>query len=143
MLAELSSSLIDPRAVEAAVAHPGAGAILTFLGVTRDRFGSKQVLRLEYEAWPEMARAELLRIGAELEDRWPGARVAFVHRVGVVAVGEASVAIAVSAPHRDEAYQASRFAIDQLKRRVPIWKKEWYTDGSSWKANAGEAVENG
>lgn len=142
-LVELCDHAIDPRRVEASVSHPGAGAVLTFLGVTRDSFGDREVTRLEYEAWPTMALAEMGRIVAEVAERWPGARAAMVHRVGVVGVGEASVVIVVSAPHRDEAYQASRHAIDQLKARVPIWKKEWYADGSMWKANAGEADDHG
>ncbi len=128
---------IDLLAVQAAVAHPGAGGLVLFTGVTRDNFGGRGVLRLEYEAYPEMAEPEMARIGAELAARWPGARVAMVHRTGRVDIGEASVAIAVSAPHRDEAYAASRFAIDELKARVPVWKKEFYADeNAEWKANA-------
>lgn len=127
---------IDVRELERAVAHPGAGAVLCFQGTTRDSFEGKGVLHLEYEAFAPMALAELERIAAEARARFPGSRLAVAHRVGRVEVGEASVVIAVSAPHRDEAYQASRFAIDALKARVPIWKKEWYADGSQWKANA-------
>lgn len=127
---------IDVRELEQAVAHPGAGAVLCFQGTTRDSFEGKGVLYLEYEAFAPMALAELERIAAEARARFPGSLLAVAHRVGRVEVGEASVVIAVSAPHRDEAYQASRFAIDALKARVPIWKKEWYADGSQWKANA-------
>jgi molybdopterin synthase catalytic subunit len=94
------------------------------------------VERLEYEAYGGMAEREMAQIGSRIADRWPGVRVAMVHRLGVVAVGEASVVIAVSAPHRGEAYAASRFAIDELKAHVPVWKKEVYADGSVWKANA-------
>lgn len=127
---------IDVRELERAVAHPGAGAVLCFQGTTRDSFEGRGVLHLEYEAFAPMALAELERIAAEAQARFPGSRLAVAHRVGRVEVGEASVVIAVSAPHRDEAYLASRFAIDALKARVPIWKKEWYADGSQWKANA-------
>jgi len=82
-----------------------------------------------------MAVPEMEAIGSELSRRWPGARVAIAHRVGVVPVGETSVVISVTAPHRDVCYQASRYAIDTLKERVPIWKKEIYEDGSAWKDN--------
>jgi molybdopterin synthase catalytic subunit len=119
-----------------AVAHPGAGAILIFEGVTRDHFEGREVTRLEYEAYEPMALKEMEAIGAEIRQRWPQTRVAMAHRTGIVEVGEASVLIAVSAPHRVAAYDASRFAIDTLKKRVPIWKKELYADGSCWKANA-------
>ena len=83
-----------------------------------------------------MAEREMLAIVGEAQVKWPGARLSIAHRVGLVPIGETSVAIAVSAPHRDAAYLASRFAIDRLKERVPIWKKEVYADGSTWKANA-------
>lgn len=127
---------IDPRAVEAAVSHDGAGAVLSFFGVTRDNFDGRPVSGLHYEAYPEMALGVMAEIAAEAAEKWPGARVAMVHRIGELAVGEVSVVIAASAPHRDKAYQASRYAIDELKARVPIWKKERYTDGAAdWKAN--------
>ena len=93
-------------------------------------------MRLEYEAYPGMAEAEMSKIGEEVCQKWPGSRVAMAHRIGVVPIGEASVVIVTSAPHRDEAYAASRFAIDALKMAVPIWKKEVYQDGSVWKNNA-------
>ncbi|HMV67829.1 MAG TPA: molybdenum cofactor biosynthesis protein MoaE [Myxococcota bacterium] len=127
---------IDVGPVIAAVADPGFGATLLFLGVTRDSFEGRGVTRLEYEAWPELALRELTRIEAEIAERWPGARVAVVHRLGVVPIGEVSVAIATGAAHRDACYAANRYAIEQLKARVPIWKKEIYVDGSTWKANA-------
>ena len=127
---------IDVPAVRAAVAQDTAGAILVFHGVTRDNFQGREVVELAYEAYGPMAVAELEAIGHEVEARWPGARCAMVHRLGVVPVGEASVVIAVSTPHRAACYEASRYAIDTLKARVPIWKKEIYRDGSAWKANA-------
>lgn len=132
----LTDQPIDPRALEQAVAHPGAGAILTFSGVTRDNFEGKRVIGLDYEAYAELALPEMARIRDEIGRRWPGARVAMVHRTGHLGVGEASVVIAVSAPHRDEAYEAGRHAIDALKASVPVWKKERYEDGEAWKANA-------
>lgn len=134
---QLTADPLDEAVVRAAVAHPGAGAIVVFLGVTRNNFDGKTVTRLEYEAYAPMAEAEMARIGAEVQERWLGARVAMMHRTGLVEIGEASVIIAVSTPHRGPAYEASRFAIDTLKQRVPVWKKEFYADGSAWKENAG------
>lgn len=127
---------LDARRVEALVARSGAGAILCFSGVGRDVFEGRPVLALDYEVFPEMAIPELLGIIADLAARWPEVRAAIVHRTGRVNVGEASVIIAASSPHRAEAYEASRYAIDALKARVPIWKREIYADGSAWKANA-------
>lgn len=133
---EIVTDPIDPRRVEAAVAHPGAGAVLTFAGTTRDSFEGRRVVGLSYEAFAEMAVPEMRAIADRAVERWPGVRVAMVHRIGEVPVGEASVVISVSAPHRGPAYDASRFAIDALKERVPVWKKERYEDGSTWKQNA-------
>jgi molybdopterin synthase catalytic subunit len=129
---ELTFDPIDPRAVEAAVAHPGAGALCTFLGVVRDHNLGRDVGHLEYEAFPEMALATMDEIRAEVEERWPGASLAMVHRLGRLEIGVASVVISVSTPHRAEAFAACHYAIDALKTRVPIWKKEVWADGSAW-----------
>lgn len=126
---------IDVPAVRRAVDDPGHGAILVFEGVGRDTFEGRAVTGLEYEAYAEMAVPVMQAIARECEERF-GARVAMVHRTGHVAIGEPSVVIAVGSPHRAEAYSASRYAIDELKLRVPVWKKELYVDGSAWKANA-------
>ncbi len=126
---------IDIRAVEACVREDAFGALLTFAGVGRNCFEGRPVESLFYEAWGEVAERALAEVAAETEARWPGIRVAIVHRTGAVAIGEASVVISVGAPHRAEAYAASRFAIDTLKIKVPIWKKEIYADGSAWIAN--------
>jgi molybdopterin synthase catalytic subunit len=127
---------IELAAVEAAVVRPEAGAILIFSGVTRNNFDRRTVTGLRYEAYEPMAIMEMESIRDEVLARWPGARVAMVHRIGPVDVGETSVVIAVSTPHRDACYAASRFAIDTLKERVPIWKKEQYADGpDAWKEN--------
>ncbi len=141
----LTDDVLDESSLRAAVSRSGAGAILVFHGVTRDNFAGRGVTRLEYEAYPDMAIAQMRAIASEACERWPGLRVAMSHRTGVVPVGEASVLIAVSSPHRCDAYEASRFCIDTLKARVPIWKKEIYDDGSAWKANAesGEGVDSG
>ncbi|PZN12639.1 MAG: molybdopterin converting factor subunit 1 [Bacillota bacterium] len=112
------------------VARPEHGAVVLFVGITRRFTGDRETRYLEYEAYAEMAAGELARIGAEAEERWPGARLAIGHRVGRVDIGEASVVIAAAAPHRPDAFAAARYAIEELKRRAPIWKKEHYVDGS-------------
>lgn len=123
---------IDPRPVEAAVAHPGAGAVCTFLGIVRDNNLGRAVDHLVYEAYPAMALPAMEAIATELAERWPGARAAIVHRTGRLAIGEASVVIAVASAHRADAFAACHWAIDSLKARVPIWKKEVWSDGSAW-----------
>ncbi|MEZ4319827.1 MAG: molybdenum cofactor biosynthesis protein MoaE [Myxococcota bacterium] len=130
----LTDGPIDVHAVRRAVDDPGFGAVLVFEGVGRDHFEGRPVHALEYEAYAEMAVPEMERIAAEAAERF-GARVAMVHRTGRVAIGEPSVVIAVGTPHRAACYEASRYAIDELKQRVPVWKKEIYADGSAWKAN--------
>ncbi len=115
-----------------AVASPRAGAIVTFLGTTRDTNRGRRVLRLEYEAYADMAVAEFEKIAAEAEGRWQLTATAIVHRVGIVPLGEASVAIAVSAEHRAEAIEACHFLIDRLKVVAPIWKKEHFEGGEVW-----------
>ena len=129
------SGPIDVGAVRRAVDDPAFGAILVFEGVARNDFGGREVVHLEYEAFAELAVPVMTAIAREAAERWP-CRVAMVHRSGVVAVTEPSVVIAVGAPHRAECYEASRYAIEALKQRVPVWKKEIYADGSAWKANA-------
>lgn len=128
----LTAAPLDAEAVVERVARPSAGGICAFLGVVRDTNLGRDVDHLVYEAYPEMAVAEMARIAAEIADRWPGARAAIAHRTGRLEIGEASVAIAVAAPHRAEAFAACRHAIDALKERVPIWKKEVWSDGSAW-----------
>jgi molybdopterin synthase catalytic subunit len=115
-----------------AVEGPGAGAVVTFTGAVRDSTAGRPVLRLEYEAYAPMAEAVLSRVGSEVADRWPGSRLAIVHRVGVLTPGELAVVIAAASPHRAEAFDACRHAIERLKVEAPIWKKEVFTDGSSW-----------
>ena len=127
---------IEIAAVRAAVDSPAHGAILVFEGVARDTFEGRRVVRLEYEAWPEVAEPVLVAIAGEARERWPDARVAVVHRTGTVRIGEPSLVIAVGAPHRPEAFDACRFVLEAVKDRLPVWKKEIYEDGSAWKANA-------
>ena len=114
------------------VADPGAGAMATFVGTTRDTNEGRQVVRLEYECYPGMAEKEMEKIGQEVLERWPVKKVAMLHRLGRVDIGEASVAIAVSSGHRHAAFEACHYAINQLKETVPIWKKELYEGGEVW-----------
>ncbi len=114
------------------VSSPVAGAIATFIGTARNHSGGRRVISLEYEAYPEMAERELARVGEEARRRWDIERIAIVHRIGPVQISEASVAMAVSAAHRHEAFEACRFAIEELKKTVPIWKKELFEGGELW-----------
>ena len=130
----LSDGVIDVESLEAAVASAGHGAVVTFVGRARDRADDgREVLELEYEAYPEMATSVLAEIVASAEERWTGSAVAVVHRVGAVPIGEAAVAIVTAAPHRSDAYEANRFVIEAIKERLPIWKRERFADGSEWK----------
>lgn len=115
-----------------AVAWPGAGALATFLGVVRDQNEGRAVTLLEYEAYGSMAESELARIEREIEVELPGVRVFAAHRVGALAIGDAAVVCAASAPHRGEALAACRRLIDEIKSRLPIWKREHGPDGPYW-----------
>lgn len=132
VLFELTTDPLDARRLEAAVADKGAGAICTFTGVVRDNSRGRSVTHLEYEAYAEMATSEMRKIAGEIEERWPQARVAMAHRTGRLEIGEASVVVSVSCPHRAEAIEACRWGIDRLKESVPIWKKEYASDGTYW-----------
>ena len=114
------------------VTDPEAGAITTFIGTTRNNNEGRKVIALDYEAYPEMAEKELARIGADANKQWPICRIAIVHRLGPVQIGEASVMIAVSSAHRDAAFAASRFAIEEIKKTVTLWKKEVFEGGEVW-----------
>ncbi|MBI3800634.1 MAG: molybdenum cofactor biosynthesis protein MoaE [Deltaproteobacteria bacterium] len=129
---KLTSAPIDLRELTDFVADPGAGAMTTFIGTTRNTNDGRQVIRLEYECYPGMAEKEMVKIAAEVLTRWPIIKVAMSHRLGQVDIGEASVAIAVSAGHRHAAFEACHYAINQLKETVPIWKKELYEGGELW-----------
>ncbi len=128
----LTDKPIDLNELVTYVGDPGAGAVSTFIGTTRDNNEGRSILSLDYEAYPGMAEQEMARLGEEVAEKWDITRVAMVHRIGTVPIGEASVIIAVSAPHRDDAFKACRYAIDELKKRVPIWKKEIYRGGEIW-----------
>jgi molybdopterin synthase catalytic subunit/molybdopterin converting factor small subunit len=130
----LTDRPIDVAALEASVASDAYGALVTFVGRARDHADDgRAVLELEYEAYAEMADAVLDNITAEAQARWPGSAVAVVHRTGLVPIGEAAVAIVTASPHRSEAYEASRFVIEAIKQRLPIWKRERFADGTEWK----------
>jgi molybdopterin synthase catalytic subunit len=126
----LSEQPLEVAALLDAVADPEHGGIATFLGTTRREGGEREVEALDYEAYEELALAEMRAVAAEAEARF-GARVAVAHRVGRVEVGRPSVAVAASAGHRPEAFAACRYVIDELKRRVPIWKRTVYADGGT------------
>ncbi len=129
-LVRLVREPIDLASLQATTA--GDGALCVFVGVVRNQNRGRAVLRLEYEAYEVMALPLLREIAAETHRRFPVTELRLVHRLGSLAIGEASVAVAVASPHRAEAFAACRFAIDTLKAQVPIWKKELYADGSAW-----------
>ena len=133
---EVVEAAIDLNAVVARVSAPRAGAVTTFLGVVRDNSLGRKVRYLLYEAYPPMALKEMEKIEAELRQRWTLEGVAISHRVGRLEIGEASVAIAVSSPHRLESIEACHYAIDRLKQTVPVWKKEYWEGGEVWIENA-------
>jgi len=124
--------ILDMAAISARVAHRGAGAIATFAGTVRDHHAGKQVSYLEYEAYGPMAARTLAQIAGEAASRWDLLGVAIEHRIGRLEIGEASVGIAVASAHRGESFAALRFVIDELKERVPIWKRETGSDGTFW-----------
>lgn len=128
----LSEQPLDAEAVAARVAGPGFGGVVSFVGAVRDHARGRSIRHLEYEAYPAMALAEMEKICDRAEERWPGVRVAIAHRVGHLAIGDLAVVVVAAAPHRAEAFEACRFAIDTLKETVPIWKKEVATDGEYW-----------
>ena len=137
MLAVVSEP-IDVAAVTAAATRDGFGGVVTFLGIVRDRADDgRAVTGLEYEAFAPMAVATFDSIAREAAERWGEVALAVVHRVGALRVGEVAVAVVAASAHRDVAFEACRYAIDELKSRAPIWKKEAYADGSAtWRENA-------
>lgn len=137
-MAYLTSDRIDLGPLLESVQSPARGGIVSFLGTVRDHHGGRAVLRLDYSAYVTMAEAEVARIVAEAESRWD-VGVAVQHRIGQLEIGDVAVAIAVASGHRDEAFVACRYVIEELKRRVPIWKKEYFADGTvSWVGAAGQ-----
>lgn len=127
----LTYNPIDTEQLLAAASQRAAGAVVLFLGITREFTGSEQTVSLDYEAYEPMAEKELAALEAEACKRWPLVHCSIVHRLGNVPLTEASVAIVASSPHRPEAFEAARWLIDTLKELVPIWKKEHQTTGES------------
>ncbi|TVY07399.1 molybdenum cofactor biosynthesis protein MoaE [Paenibacillus cremeus] len=132
---EITLEPIRVEDVTAKVLHPHHGAAISFIGTTREFTNGQRTVLLEYEAYTPMALRTMQQIVDEIGERFPGTLCAITHRLGRVPVGEISVVIAVSSPHRDAAYESSRYAIERLKQIVPIWKKEIWEDGSEWKGH--------
>ena len=126
----LTTTAIDPAAVLATVASNDAGAVLLFLGTTREFTQGRRTVSLDYECYPEMAEKKLTELEAEARRRWPLVGCEIVHRLGHLELGEASIAIAVSSPHRAAAFAAGQWLIDTIKQVVPIWKQENWADGT-------------
>lgn len=142
---EIIESPISVQEVTEQVMHRNAGAVVNFIGTVREITKDRKTLYLEYEAYVPMAKAKLEQIGREIEEKWPGAKSAIVHRIGRLEIGEAAVVIATSSPHRADAYEANRYAIERIKELVPIWKKEHWEDGELWIGNQQGTIsyENG
>jgi molybdopterin synthase catalytic subunit len=131
MLVRLTVEPLDPAVAMAFAQAPAAGGVVLFAGTVRDNSAAGEVAGLDYEAWEEMAEARMAGIGEEIFQRWPVCRVAILHRTGHLDVGEVSVLVCCSAPHRAQAFEAARFGIDRVKEDVPIWKKERLTTGET------------
>jgi len=127
---KIVKSTIEVETIVQSVLTPETGAVDVFIGTTRNHSNGKEVIKLDYEAYEPMALKKMEEISDETRERWDVHEVAIVHRIGEVAIGEASVVIAVSSAHREEAFTACRYVIDRLKERVPIWKREYFADGT-------------
>ena len=130
-MTRLTRNPIDYHGLTEQVRRNNCGAVVVFLGTVRDLTGERVTVALDYEAYADMAEKKMAEIEADTRSRWPIGDMALVHRLGRLDVGEISVAVAVSCPHRAEAFEACRHAIDRLKELVPIWKKENWADGST------------
>lgn len=134
---------LDPERVTAMVRSTANGGVVTFEGITRDQTGGRFVVRLEYEAYPEMAYKTLQQIFTEVKERWGVTDLALAHRIGRLELGEASLIVAVGAAHRAEAFAVTMYVVDRLKEIVPIWKKEFFEDGSLWVGLGSSAPPDG
>lgn len=128
----LSNEPLVESEVAARVTGPDTGGVVTFVGAVRNHARGHSIKHIEYEAYPEMVIREMEKIAAEVSRRWEGTRVAIAHRVGHLEVGDAAVIIVAASAHRAEAFEACRYTIDTLKETVPIWKKEFTTEGHYW-----------
>ncbi|PQO42542.1 molybdenum cofactor biosynthesis protein MoaE [Blastopirellula marina] len=130
---ELTEGQINAEQVTAAVESPRCGAVVLFLGTTRQFTDAKETVTLTYTAYAPMAQSQMEKLAAQAKQRWPVEHCAIVHRLGEVPIGEASVAVAVSSPHRRDAFEAASWLMDRLKELVPVWKKEhWAEGGTDW-----------
>ena len=134
MTIEITGQPLDPQQITSLVRADANGAVVTFLGTTRDNFQGKRVVNLEYEAFEEMALKKMEEVRQEIQAEFAIEDIAISHRIGTVAIGQISLVVAVASPHRQEAFQACHRAVDRIKEVVPIWKKEVYEDGSRWVA---------
>jgi len=130
-MVRLTRDVLDYHRLTEAVRRPNCGAVVTFLGTVRDLTGERVTVALDYEAYPIMAERKLAEIEADTRQRWPVGDIILEHRLGRLEIGDISVAVAVSCPHRAQAFEACRHAIDRLKELVPIWKKENWADGTT------------
>ncbi len=129
--AEITSDPLDPARLLARVGSPEDGAVLLFLGTVRNHADGRSVSGMQYEGYREMALEVLGRIAEEASERFSTPNLAVTHRLGALEIGEVSVVVAVSSPHRAEAYGASRYVMEEIKRRLPVWKKEFYVEGAA------------
>jgi molybdopterin synthase catalytic subunit len=129
---KLSKDQLDVQEIIDSVYHPSAGGVDVFIGTVRNQTQKKKVVKLEFEAFEPMAIKELKKIETEAREKWPVLELSIAHAIGIRSIGELAVIIAVSTPHRKEAFEACRFCIDTLKQTVPIWKKEVFEDGEVW-----------
>lgn len=143
MTFKITEASISPDALYGEVLQDHHGAVVTFCGVVRNHANNKRTQYLVYEAYPEMAEKKMAEIGAEISARWQIEDLGILHRVGRLEIGEISVLIAVASPHRAQAFEACRYAIDRLKEVVPIWKKEVGENGEEWVEGPGAAVPKG
>ncbi len=128
---KITTDIITGAEVRAAVEAPNAGAVVLFFGTVRNNTDGRAVKHLEYEAYPPMAEKKMAEIAQEISEKWGIDRVAVIHRVGKLEIGEVSVAVAVASPHRKDGFEACKYAMDRLKQIVPIWKREVWADGEA------------
>ncbi|WP_431308979.1 molybdenum cofactor biosynthesis protein MoaE [Halalkalibacter lacteus] len=131
-LFDIQDTPLSIEEMVAKVTRRDCGAIATFIGTVRELTHGKRTLKLEYQAYKPMAIKMLEQIGKEVEEKWPGTMIAITHRVGILDISEIAVIISVSTPHRKAAYEANEYAMERIKQIVPIWKKEFWEDGTKW-----------
>ena len=137
----ITTKPLDTESVTKLVKSTSNGSVVTFEGTTRNETNGRKVVRLEYEAYPEMAEKTFQQIFDEVLSRWGLSNVAVAHRIGRLELGETSLLVAVAAPHRSEAFSITMYVVERIKEIVPIWKKEFFEDGSVWVGSAGETAQ--